>query len=48
VVAEGVESEEQARLLRLLNCDELQGYLISRPVPTEVFETKFLTAQLAD
>jgi EAL domain-containing protein (putative c-di-GMP-specific phosphodiesterase class I) len=32
VVAEGVETEEQARLLRLLRCDELQGYLFSKPV----------------
>jgi EAL domain-containing protein (putative c-di-GMP-specific phosphodiesterase class I) len=33
VVAEGVETEDQAKLLRLLRCDEMQGYLISRPVP---------------
>jgi diguanylate cyclase (GGDEF)-like protein len=33
VVAEGVELEEQAKILRLLRCDEMQGYLISRPVP---------------
>ncbi|HUG98099.1 MAG TPA: EAL domain-containing protein, partial [Gammaproteobacteria bacterium] len=33
VVAEGVETEEQSRLLRLLNCDEMQGYLFSKPVP---------------
>jgi len=32
VVAEGVETEEQARLLRLLRCDQMQGYLFSRPV----------------
>jgi diguanylate cyclase (GGDEF)-like protein/PAS domain S-box-containing protein len=43
VVAEGVETEEQSRLLRLLNCDEMQGYLFSKPVPAEIFETKFLT-----
>ena len=43
VVAEGVETEEQARLLRLLNCDEMQGFLFSRPVSADAFETQFLT-----
>jgi diguanylate cyclase (GGDEF)-like protein/PAS domain S-box-containing protein len=33
VVAEGVETEEQAKLLRLLKCDELQGFLFSPGVP---------------
>lgn len=33
VVAEGVETAEQAKLLRELNCDEFQGYLFSPPVP---------------
>jgi hypothetical protein len=42
LVAEGVETEEQSRLLRLLNCDEFQGYLFSKPVPREIFETRFL------
>jgi diguanylate cyclase (GGDEF)-like protein len=42
VVAEGVETEEQSRLLRQLNCDETQGYLFSKPVPSEIFETRFL------
>jgi len=44
VVAEGVETEEQSRLLRLLGCDEMQGFLFSRPVPAEVFERNFLGA----
>jgi diguanylate cyclase (GGDEF)-like protein len=35
VVAEGVETEEQAKILRLLRCDQMQGYLIGRPVPVE-------------
>ena len=33
VVAEGVESEQQAELLRRLRCDQAQGYLFSPPVP---------------
>ena len=32
VVAEGVETEDQARLLRLLRCDEWQGHLFGKPV----------------
>ncbi|OIP17123.1 MAG: hypothetical protein AUK51_08750 [Comamonadaceae bacterium CG2_30_59_20] len=44
VIAEGVETEEQAAMLRSLACDEMQGYLFSRPVPAEVFETKFLNS----
>jgi diguanylate cyclase (GGDEF)-like protein len=35
VIAEGVETEEQARVLRLFRCDEMQGYLISRPIPAQ-------------
>lgn len=42
VVAEGVETEAQARLLRKLGCDEMQGYLFSRPVPGELFKARFL------
>ncbi len=35
VVAEGVETAEQAELLRKLQCDYFQGYLYSRPLPPE-------------
>jgi PAS domain S-box-containing protein/diguanylate cyclase (GGDEF)-like protein len=33
VIAEGVELEEQARYLRLIGCDHIQGYLIGKPAP---------------
>jgi EAL domain-containing protein (putative c-di-GMP-specific phosphodiesterase class I) len=33
VIAEGVETREQENLLRLLRCDEIQGFLISPPLP---------------
>ena len=45
VVAEGVETEEQRGLLKLLRCDEMQGYLYSKPLPLEEFEARFLRAQ---
>jgi EAL domain-containing protein (putative c-di-GMP-specific phosphodiesterase class I) len=37
VVAEGVETEEQLEFLRSQQCDEMQGYLFSPPVPAEAF-----------
>jgi diguanylate cyclase (GGDEF)-like protein len=39
VIAEGVESEQQSQLLRLLKCDEIQGPIVSPPVPPERLET---------
>jgi diguanylate cyclase (GGDEF)-like protein len=45
VVAEGVETEEQARLLRLLRCDEGQGFLFGQAVPADVIEQKLLLTQ---
>lgn len=35
VIAEGVENEEHLAFLRLLHCDELQGNMISQPLPAE-------------
>ena len=37
VLAEGVETEEQLEFLRREGCDELQGYLLSRPAPIATF-----------
>jgi diguanylate cyclase (GGDEF)-like protein/PAS domain S-box-containing protein len=42
VVAEGVETEAQYRVLRDLECDEYQGYYFSKPLPPEEFEAAFL------
>ena len=33
VVAEGGETEEQSKFLKLLRCDQFQGYLFSKPLP---------------
>lgn len=38
VIAEGVETEAQLAWLRTQHCEEMQGYLFSRPVPTAEFE----------
>jgi EAL domain-containing protein (putative c-di-GMP-specific phosphodiesterase class I) len=35
VIAEGVETENQLAFLKVLQCNEIQGYLISPPVPAE-------------
>ncbi len=44
VVAVGVETESQVECLRAMECDELQGFLLSRPLPPDEFRT-FLEAE---
>ena len=44
VTAEGVENQEQLEQLRNLECDEAQGFLISRPVPAEDVSRAYLEA----
>ena len=45
VVAEGVETADQLEFLRDLDCNEIQGYFISRPLPAEEM-TKYLSEKL--
>jgi diguanylate cyclase len=51
VVAEGVETADQLEYLRQIGCDEVQGYLISRPVSADgvlmLLDTKKLRATYA-
>jgi diguanylate cyclase (GGDEF)-like protein len=44
-VAEGVETEAQRKILEQLGCDIFQGYLVSKPVPPQLFTEQFLTAE---
>lgn len=41
VIAEGVETEAQLEFLRKMDCDEVQGYYFSKPVPAEQCEELF-------
>ncbi len=45
-IAEGVETQEQLNYLREYQCDEIQGYLFSRPIPAEQFELLLKTEDL--
>ena len=44
VIAEGVDEETQAALLATLGCDQMQGYLISKPVPPAQIEAMLAKA----
>jgi diguanylate cyclase (GGDEF)-like protein len=48
VVAEGVENAGQKAFLQQQQCDYMQGFYLSRPVPAEEFESKFLMPAYLD
>jgi EAL domain-containing protein (putative c-di-GMP-specific phosphodiesterase class I) len=46
-IAEGVETKEQQDYLRHHGCDEMQGYLVSRPLPLEEVQSLLMNEQAA-
>ena len=46
VIAEGVETEQQLAFLRRHGCDQMQGYLFSRPLAAPAFETLLLEGSM--
>jgi len=42
VIAEGVETKQQIKLLQSIGCNQIQGYYFSRPLPADEIEEKFL------
>ncbi|NUG82635.1 EAL domain-containing protein, partial [Acinetobacter bereziniae] len=41
VTAEGVETEQQAQILKRLGCQQLQGYLLGMPLPVDRLEANY-------
>ena len=48
VVAEGVETSEQEAVLRAHHCDEIQGFLVSKPIPAEEFAAFLANRAIAE
>ena len=48
LVAEGIETHGQDRLLREMGCDEFQGYLFGKPMPAAEFTALFASAPLEE
>lgn len=46
VLAEGIENEQQFLLLKELNCDAMQGFYFSKPLPIEALEQKLIETQV--
>ncbi|WP_165678778.1 putative bifunctional diguanylate cyclase/phosphodiesterase, partial [Metapseudomonas otitidis] len=43
IIAEGVETADQEAFLRAEGCEQIQGYIVSRPLPADVFARQFLS-----
>lgn len=48
IVAEGIETSEEFKYLKMLSCDVAQGYLFDRPLPKEKFEERLKNKHYAD
>ncbi len=48
VIAEGVENNEQQQFLANEGCEQIQGYIVSLPLPPDEFSSKFLRTTLSD
>ena len=42
IVCEGVETEEEESIVSSYGCNEIQGYLYDKPIPTDEFESKYI------
>ena len=43
IIAEGVETSEQARFLSACGCDCAQGFFYSKPIPANEFDDRLIT-----
>jgi len=48
IIAEGVETPAQQTFLAAEGCEQMQGYIVSLPLPPELFATTFLRMKVQD
>ncbi|ASA97903.1 MULTISPECIES: EAL domain-containing protein [Anoxybacillus] len=48
VIVEGVETLQQFNILRTLQCDKIQGYVLGKPVSASTFATTYIENQLLE
>ena len=48
IVAEGIETSEEFKYLKMLSCDVAQGYLFDKPLPKEQFEERLMNKHYND